>query len=80
MVEILKSILNLDSEIVICSRFVNCVLWSCDMNSTLGSVVPLAMFLDWPWSVGSLIHEDKWARRLPSAHFLTNHRDEKKPW
>ena len=23
---------------------VNCVLWSCDMNSTLGSVVPLAMF------------------------------------
>ena len=23
---------------------VNCVLWSCDMNSTLGPVVPLAMF------------------------------------
>ena len=36
--------LNRDSEIVICSRFVNCELWSCDMNSTLGSVVPLAMF------------------------------------
>ena len=26
----------------------NCELWSCDMNSTLGSVVPLAMFLDFP--------------------------------
>ena len=37
--------LNRDSEIVIRSRFVNCELWSCDMNSTLGSVVPLAMFL-----------------------------------
>ena len=36
--------LNRDSEIVICSRFMNCELWSCDMNSTLGSVVPLAMF------------------------------------
>ena len=34
-----------DSEIVICPRFVNCELWSCDMNSTLGSVVPLAMFI-----------------------------------
>ena len=33
-----------DSEIVICSRSVSCELWSCDMNSTLGSVVPLAMF------------------------------------
>ena len=40
--------LNRDSEIVTCSRFVNCELWSCDMNSTLGSVVPLAMFLDFP--------------------------------
>ena len=38
--------LNRDSEFVICSRFVNCELWSCDMNSTLGSVVPLAMFND----------------------------------
>ena len=37
--------LNQDFEIVICSRFVICELWSCDMNSTLGSVVPLAMFL-----------------------------------
>ena len=37
--------LNRDSEIVICSRFVNCELWSCDMNSTLGSIVPLAMLL-----------------------------------
>ena len=37
--------LNRDSEIVICSKFVNCELWSCDMNSTLGSVVPLAMFI-----------------------------------
>ena len=37
--------LNRNSELVICSRFVNCVLWSCDMNSTLGSVVPLAMFM-----------------------------------
>ena len=36
--------LNRDSEIVICSRFVNRELWSCNMNSTLGSVVPLAMF------------------------------------
>ena len=36
--------LNRTSKIVICSRFVNCKLWSCDMNSTLGSVVPLAMF------------------------------------
>ena len=33
------------SEIVICSRFLNCELWYCDMNSTLGSVVPLAMFV-----------------------------------
>ena len=39
---------------------VNCVLWSCDMNSTLGSVVPLAMFLnitDWveaAWSITDL--------------------------
>ena len=41
----LKLMLNWDSEIVICSRFVNCELWPCDMNSTLGSVVPLAMFL-----------------------------------
>ena len=31
--------LKLDSGIVVCSRFVNC-----DMNSTLGSVVPLAIF------------------------------------
>ena len=37
--------LNQDSEIVICSRFVNCDRWSCDKNSTLGSVVPLAMFI-----------------------------------
>ena len=37
---ILKLMLNRDSEIVICFRFVNC-----DLNSTLGSVVPLAMFL-----------------------------------
>ena len=36
--------LNRDFEIVICSSFVNCALRSCDMNSTLGSVVPLAMF------------------------------------
>ena len=36
--------LNRNYEIVICSRFVNCELWSCDMNSTLGSAVPLAMF------------------------------------
>ena len=36
---------NRDSEIVTCSRFVNCELWICDMNSTLGSVVPLAMFI-----------------------------------
>ena len=36
--------LNRDSDIVICSRLVNCELWSCDLNSTLGSVVPLAMF------------------------------------
>ena len=45
-VEILKLMLKRDSEIVqeICSRFVNCELWSCDMNSTLGSVVPLAIF------------------------------------
>ena len=28
-----------------------CELWSCDMNSTLGSVVPLAMF----WSFSSLL-------------------------
>ena len=41
---ILKLILNRNSEIVICSRFVNRELWSCNMNSTLGSVVPLAMF------------------------------------
>ena len=44
MVEILNLIFNRDSEIVLCSRFVNCELWSCDVNSTLGSVVPLAMF------------------------------------
>ena len=37
--------LNRDSEIVTYSRFVNCKLWICDMNSTLGSVVPLAMFI-----------------------------------
>ena len=37
--------LNRYSEIEICSRFVNCELWSCDMNSALGSVVPLAMFI-----------------------------------
>ena len=37
--------LNRDFGIMICSRFVNCELWSCDMNSTLGSVVPLAMFI-----------------------------------
>ena len=50
MVEILKLklmklMLNQDSEIVICSSFVSCALLSCDMNSTLGSVVPLAMFV-----------------------------------
>ena len=33
-----------DSEIVIWSIFVNCELWTCDMNSTIGSVVPLAIF------------------------------------
>ena len=44
MVEILKLKLNRDSGIVIGSRFVNCELSSCDMNSTLGSVLPLAMF------------------------------------
>ena len=38
--------LNWDSEIIICSRFVNCELVSFDTNSTLGSVVPLAMFHD----------------------------------
>ena len=27
-----------------CNMFKFCELWSCDMNSTLGSVVPLAMF------------------------------------
>ena len=43
--------LNRDSEIV-CSRFLNCELWSCDMNSTLGSVVPLAMF--YPFSLFSI--------------------------
>ena len=37
--------LNRHFGIVICSRFVNCELWSFDMNSTLGSVVPFAMFL-----------------------------------
>ena len=37
--------LNRDSEIVIWWRFVNYELWSCDMNSTLGSVEPLAMFI-----------------------------------
>ena len=37
--------LNWDFEIVTCSSFVNCALWSCDINSTLGSVVPLALFL-----------------------------------
>ena len=31
--------------IEIWSRFMNCELWTCDMNLTLGSVVPLAMFL-----------------------------------
>jgi len=46
--KILKLMLNRDSKIVICSRFVNCELWSCDMNSTLGSVVPLAMFVVLP--------------------------------
>ena len=51
MVEILKLklmklMLNQDSEIVICSSFVSCALLSCDMNSTLGSVVPLAMFVN----------------------------------
>ena len=35
--------LNRGSEII-CSRFVNCEPSSCNMNSTLGSVVPLAMF------------------------------------
>ena len=44
LVEILKLMLNRDSEIVICSRVVNCELWSCAVNSTLGSVVPSAMF------------------------------------
>ena len=39
MVEILKLMLNRDSEMFnICVR-------TCDMSSTLGSVVPLAMFL-----------------------------------
>ena len=37
--------LNRDSEFVICSKLVICELLSCDVNSTLGSVVPLAMFL-----------------------------------
>ena len=38
MVDILKVMLNQDSEIEdLCG--------TCDMNSTLGSVVPLAMFL-----------------------------------
>ena len=41
---ILKLMLNRDSEIVVCLRFVNC-----DMNSTLGSGVPLAMFLHTPF-------------------------------
>ena len=40
MVEILKLMLNQDSEIEeLCG--------TCDMNSTLGSVVPLAMFSFW---------------------------------
>ena len=47
MVEILKLMLNRDSAIVR-NMFKICELWSCDMNSTLGSVVPLAMFLDFP--------------------------------
>ena len=37
--------LNRDFEIVTCSSFVKSALWSCDMNSTLGYVVPLAMLL-----------------------------------
>ena len=55
--------LNRDLEILLCSRFVNCELWSCDMNSTLGSVVPLAMF-DYLRSYSSiywsvlLVHQD----------------------
>ena len=43
MLEVTK--LNRDSEIVICSIFVGCELRSCDTNSTLGSIVPLAMFI-----------------------------------
>ena len=43
-IKILKLMLYRDSKIVICSIFVNCELLSCDMNSTLGPVVPLAMF------------------------------------
>ena len=37
--------LNRYSEIVIRSRFVYCELWTCSKNSTLGSVVPLAMLI-----------------------------------
>ena len=50
--------LSRDSEIVICSRFVNGELWSCDMNSTLWSVVRLAMFL--------LVVEVLYIREYPS--------------
>ena len=55
--------LNRDSEIVICSRLVNCELWFCDMNSTLGSVVPLAMFYNKDFPSIHMI----WYRR---QHFL----------
>ena len=40
LVEILKLMLIFWN----CDMFEICELWSCDMNSTLGSVVPLAMF------------------------------------
>ena len=45
-----------DFEVDAWSRFwrwnmIKICVWTCDMNSTLGSVVPLAMFLQWiTWS------------------------------
>ena len=60
--------LNRYSEIVICSRFLNCELWSCDMNSALGSVVPLAMFL----RIKSLIGSQGPCSTLSAAATLTH--------
>ena len=65
LVVFLKLMLRRDSEIVIYSRFVNCELWSCDMNSTLGSVVPLAMFLIYEMALLFGHHMAILAHRLP---------------